>query len=115
MILRVAVGADNLGAGGRGEMVERAERLADAPHAALHVGDARRRPDDVEARLEAVVERQRAVLNRELEVHRARARPRALMNHILPSSSCVSPQDAPFGAVGSRRMPCGVQRKRKAL
>ena len=69
-VLRIAVGPHDLRAGGRGEVVQRAERLTDAAHAALHVADARRRPHGIESRLEAIVERQRPVLNRKLEVDR---------------------------------------------
>ena len=53
-------------------MVQRAIRHAHAPHAALHVGDAaRRRPGHLEVGLEVVLDVERAVDDRRLEVDRA--------------------------------------------
>ena len=54
-ILRQPMAAIDLDAGGRGEVIERAVRHADAVHAALHVGDAAGRgPRHLEVGLEVV-------------------------------------------------------------
>ena len=99
-ILRKSIATDDIRAGRRREVVEGAERLADPPHPALHIADPRSRPHRVEARLETVVQRQAAVLDRELEVDRA-ALPTCIDEPHLP---VVVRGQAPGGAVRGRRL-----------
>ena len=72
-IVGQAVAAEDVLAAGRGEVVEDADRHADAAHAALRVGVTAHvgRPHDAEVVVELVVDVERAVHDRRLEVDRA--------------------------------------------
>ena len=109
-VLRIAVGPHDLRAGGRGEVVQRAERLTDAAHASLHVADARRRPHGIESRLEAIVEGQRTVLNRKLEVDRPALGAGVDEPHlavVVLRSSPTTRRSAPSAHAGCRRASSG--------
>ena len=97
-----AVAAEDVLAAGRGEVVEDADRHADAAHAALRVGVAAHvgRPHDAEVVLELVVDVEGAVLDRRLEVDRA-----ALAAGVdEPHLAVVVLGQAPLAAVRRRRL-----------